>query len=231
MLKHIAFIMDGNGRWAKKQNRERTYGHKVGAERIKDLAIEANKMGIEVMTLYAFSTENWKRPPKEVEYLCKLPQLFFDRYLAKLQENDIKVSYIGELEAFPEKTQKIIKEACEQTKDNKGLNLVIAINYGGQREIVLAAKKYAEAIASGDETSWNEENFNKYLMTSELPPVDLMVRTSGEKRLSNFLLWQLAYAEFIFVDEPWPEFNEKMLHQVVDEYNKRHRRFGGVEDA
>lgn len=227
MLKHLAIIMDGNGRWAKAQGKDRTYGHKVGSERIRDVAIEANKMGIEVLTLYAFSTENWKRPSKEIEYLCKLPKVFFDKYINELMKNNIKVEYIGELEKFPSSTQKVINNAIEKTKNNTGLKLVIAINYGGRREIVLAAQKIANDYKNNN-IEINEENFSKYLMTANLPEVDLLVRTSGELRVSNFLLWQIAYAEFLFVDYAWPEFDETRLHEVVNEFDNRTRRFGGV---
>lgn len=231
MLKHIAFIMDGNGRWAKAQGKERTYGHKIGAERIREIALEANKLGIEAMTLYAFSTENWKRPAKEIEYLCKLPQIFFDKYIKELKANNIKVMYIGELEKFPKSTQKVINNACEQTKDNTGLKLVIAINYGGRREIVLAAQKYAKMYANDNNIELSEELFDSLLMTKDLPSVDLLVRTSGEQRLSNFLLWQLAYSEFIFTDYSWPEFTSEKLHEVIEQYEHRDRRFGGVKSA
>ncbi len=229
MIKHMAIIMDGNGRWAKKQGLPRTYGHKIGAERIRDVALEANKMGIQAITLYAFSTENWKRPDDEINFLCKLPKMFFNKYIKELIENNIKVSYIGELEAFPIETQQVIKDALSKTNHCSGLELVIALNYGSRREISLAANAYAQDVVDGKvEISNNEEVFSNYMMTSHLPDVDVMVRTSGEQRLSNFLLWQLAYAEFMFVDYAWPEFNEEKLHEVVYEFNQRNRRFGGV---
>lgn len=229
MIKHMAIIMDGNGRWAKAQGLPRTYGHKIGAERIRDVALEANKLGIQAITLYAFSTENWKRPEDEISFLCKLPKMFFNKYIKELIENNIKVSYIGELEAFPLETQTVIKDALNQTNHCTGLELVIALNYGSRREISIAAAKYAQDVKEGNIINEvNEDVFSSYLMTSHLPDVDLMVRTSGEQRLSNYLLWQLAYAEFMFVDYSWPEFNEQKLHEVIDEFNKRNRRFGGV---
>lgn len=229
MINHIAIIMDGNGRWAKAKGMPRTFGHKQGAENIRTIALEANRLGIKALTLYAFSTENWKRPEEEVDYLCKLPKMFFNRYIKELKENNIKVSYIGELERFPMETQSVIKDALSQTHENTGLELVIAINYGSRREILLAAKKYAKDVKEGNATlDIDEEDFSKYLMTSHLPEIDLMVRTSGEQRLSNYLLWQLAYAEFIFTDYSWPEFTVDKLHEVIEEFNKRNRRFGGV---
>lgn len=228
MVNHIAIIMDGNGRWAKAKGMPRTFGHKQGAENIRTIALEANRLGIKALTLYAFSTENWKRPEDEVDYLCKLPKMFFNRYIKELKENNIKVSYIGELERFPLETQQVIKDALAQTHNNTGLELVIAINYGSRREIVLAAQKYANDVANGKANVLSEDDFASYLMTSHLPEIDLLIRTSGEQRLSNFLLWQLAYAEFVFVDYAWPEFTTDKLHEVLTEFESRNRRFGGL---
>jgi len=229
MVKHVAIIMDGNGRWAKSHGWERTKGHKQGAETIRTIALEANRLGIEALTLYAFSTENWKRPPKEIEYLCKLPKLFFNRYIKELNENNIKVMYIGELERFPKETVSVIKEAAKQTHENTGLKLVIAINYGSRREITLAARHYAQDVVKGlASDKIEEQDFAKYLMTDGLPEVDLLIRTSGEKRLSNYLLWQLAYSEFVFVDYAWPELNEQKFGDIIHEFDGRKRRFGGV---
>lgn len=230
MINHIAIIMDGNGRWAKAKGMPRTFGHKQGAENVRTVALEANRMGIKALTLYAFSTENWKRPEEEVDFICKLPKMFFNMYIKELIENNIRVSYIGELEKFPEETKKFISAAIEKTKNNTGMEMVIAINYGSRREIVIAAQKYAKDVIDGKKgLEINEEEFNEYLMTSHLPEVDLLVRTSGEQRLSNYLLWQVAYSEFIFVDYAWPEFTADKLHEVVEEYERRDRRFGGVK--
>lgn len=228
MLNHVAIIMDGNGRWAKAKGMPRTFGHKQGAERVREIALEANRMGIKALTLYAFSTENWKRPEEEVGFLCKLPKMFFERYIKELKENNIKVTYIGELERFPSETQKYINDAIEQTHDNTGLELVIALNYGSRRELVLAAQKYAQDYKAGKVEELDEATFDSYMMTSHLPDVDLMIRTSGEKRLSNFLLWQLAYSEFAFVDYAWPEMTIERFHAVVEEFASRNRRFGGL---
>lgn len=229
MVNHVAIIMDGNGRWAKANGWERTRGHKQGSETIRTIALEANRLGIKALTLYAFSTENWKRPPKEIEYLCKLPKLFFNKYIEELNRNNIKVMYIGELERFPKDTIRVIQDAIDRTKQNTGLKLVIAINYGGRREIMLAAQQYANDVVSGKcDEALSEQQFSSYLMTKDLDEVDLLIRTSGEKRLSNFLLWQLAYSEFVFVDYAWPELNEARFREIIEEFKKRDRRYGGL---
>lgn len=228
MLNHVAIIMDGNGRWAKAKGMPRTFGHKHGAEKVREIALEANRMGIKALTLYAFSTENWKRPEEEVGFLCKLPKMFFEKYIKELKENNIKVTYIGELNRFPGETQKYINDAIVQTHENTGLELVIALNYGSRRELVLAAQQYALDYADGKVKELDEATFDSYMMTAHLPEVDLMIRTSGEKRLSNFLLWQLAYSEFAFVDYAWPEMTVERFHAVVEEFASRNRRFGGL---
>ena len=227
--KHIAIIMDGNGRWAKKRGLPRTAGHKVGAENVCTIAKACNKLGVKELTLYAFSTENWKRPEDEVNYLCKLPKLFFSAYINELKKNRIRVTFLGELERFPQETQKVILDAMEETKDFEGLNLCIAINYGGRRELVLAAQKYAQDVLNQKASlELSEQEFSQYLMTKDMHEVDLMIRTSGEERISNFLLWQLAYSEFIFTPVAWPDFNEEELTKCIDEFTSRNRRFGGV---
>lgn len=223
-----AIIMDGNGRWAKAKGLPRTAGHKKGADNIRDIALEANRLGMKKLILYAFSTENWKRPEEEVSYLCKLPGIFFNRFIKELMENNIRVTFAGELERFPQETQDVIKKAVRQTADNTGLNLDIAINYGGRREILLAAKEYARQVAAGErENDLTEEEFSSLLFVPE--DVDLLIRTSGEERISNFLLWQLAYTELVFDPTPWPDFNEECLHKAIEEYNHRDRRFGGLK--
>lgn len=227
--KHIAMIMDGNGRWAKKRGLPRTAGHKAGAENVCTIAKACNKLGVKELTLYAFSTENWKRPEDEVNFLCKLPKLFFSAYIKELKKHRIRVTFLGELERFPEETQKVILDAMEQTKDFEGLNLCIAINYGGRREIVLAAQQYAKDVLENKvDLTIDENEFAKYLMTRDMNEVDLMIRTSGEERISNFLLWQIAYSEFIFTPVAWPDFDEKELMRCLDVYAQRHRRFGGL---
>ena len=207
--KTVAIIMDGNGRWAKKRGLPRTAGHKKGADTIRTVALAAQDMGIQKLILYAFSTANWKRPEDEVSYLCKLPGL------------------AGELEKFPQATQNVINKGVNMTKDNTGLELCLAINYGSRREMLLGMKKYADEVAQGKrENDLTEEEFSKYLFVPE--DIDLMIRTSGELRISNYLLWQLAYAELIFTPVAWPDFDEKALKDCLDEFASRDRRFGGL---
>ena len=227
---HIAFIMDGNGRWAKKRNMPRTFGHHEGTKTIRILALEANRLGVKAMTVYAFSTENFKRDASEVEYIFKLPKEFFDLYLKELIENNVQIRYIGHLELSPKETQRLIEDAVEKTASNTGLILTFAFIYGGRDEIVNTTKIICERYKNGeiDLDDITEAYFEKNLMTGDLPPVDLMVRSSGEHRLSNFLPWQLAYAEFVFDETLWPDFDEELLHKVIAIYQGRERRFGGV---
>ena len=225
---HLAIIMDGNGRWAKAQGKPRTAGHLAGSENVRTIALHANRNKVKSLTLYAFSTENWSRPEEEKNYLFKLPAMFFKKYIDELKRENIRVTYIGEIERFPENTIRVIEDAVKQTAQNSGLNLCLAINYGGRREIVCAANKLAEKVRNGEISRISEENFSKCLM-SEYSDIDLLIRTSGEVRISNFLLWQIAYAEMIFVPCAWPEFDEKKLDECVEEYHHRSRRFGGLK--
>ncbi|UNT95759.1 isoprenyl transferase [Allobaculum mucilyticum] len=227
--KTVAIIMDGNGRWAKAKGLPRTAGHKKGADQVRDVALEANRRGIQKLILYAFSTENWKRPEDEVSYLCKLPGMFFNKFIQELMDNNIRVTFAGELERFPESTAKVIRRAVDQTSHNTGMELCLAINYGSRREILLGMQKYADEVASGArKNDLSEEEFSNYLFVPE--EIDLLIRTSGEVRISNFLLWQIAYAEMIFTERPWPEFDEQALDECLEEYSHRHRRFGGLDD-
>lgn len=228
---HIAFIMDGNGRWAKKRKMPRTYGHHEGTKTIRNLALEANNLGVKAMTVYAFSTENFKREQSEVEYIFKLPKEFFSLYFQELMDNNVRIMTIGHLELAPQETQDIINDAINKTKDNTGLKLVFAFIYGGRDEIVEATKAFCEEYKEGkiDLDNITEDYFESHLMTKELPPVDLMIRSSGECRLSNFLLWQLSYAEFIFDEAYWPDFNAEKLHECIWKYQNRDRRYGGVK--
>lgn len=224
----VAIIMDGNGRWAEKQGLPRTAGHKKGADQIRTIALEANRLHIKKLILYAFSTENWKRPEEEISYLCKLPGIFFSRFIKELMEKNIRVTFAGELERFPKDTQKVIRKAVDQTKGNTGLELCIAINYGSRREIILAIQEYTRQVVEQERANdLNEEDFSHYLFVPE--NVDLLIRTSGEERISNFLLWQIAYAELIFTQTAWPDFDEKALDECIQEYNRRDRRFGAVK--
>lgn len=223
----VAIIMDGNGRWAKKRGLPRSAGHKKGADMIREIGLAANELGIKKCILYAFSTENWKRPEDEVGYLCKLPGMFFDRYMKELMANNIRVTFIGELERFPSDTQKVIQKAVQLSQNNTGLNLCLAINYGARREMLLGIQKYAQQVKEQKrENDLTIEEFSDYLFVKE--EVDLMIRTSGEVRLSNFLLWQVAYSEFIFTPVPWPEFDRQCLIDCIKEFNERDRRYGGL---
>lgn len=225
----VAIIMDGNGRWAQARSLPRTAGHKKGADRVRDIALEAQRQGVRKLILYAFSTENWKRPEDEVSYLCKLPGLFFSKFIQELMENQIRVTFAGEIERFPQSTRDVIEKAVRQTRANTGMELCLAINYGSQREIVRAIRKYAAQVADERrENNLDEEEFYDYLFVQE--PVDLLIRTSGELRISNFLLYQIAYAELIFTPVPWPDFDEAVLRDCLEQFSHRQRRFGGLAD-
>ncbi len=229
--KHLAIIMDGNGRWAKSKGMPRSAGHMAGSDNVRTIAIAASELGIKYLTLYAFSTENWKRSQDEVGYLMKLPAVFFKKYMKEFLDRGFRIRMIGELEALPEATYKVLKEAEEESKNNTGLSLNIAMNYGSRREITLAAEKYAKDVLEGKRNlDLTEDDFEQYLMTKDFPPVDLLIRTSGEQRISNYLLWQIAYAEMIFVHESWPEFTPEVLKKCLEEYSNRDRRFGGVHE-
>lgn len=228
-LEHVAIIMDGNGRWAKEKGLPRTAGHKRGVETVREIAIYANSLGIKYLTLYAFSTENWKRPENEVNFLMSLPAFFFKSYIKELMENNIKVTMIGEFDRIPLEAKTIFKNAIEQTKNNTGMVLNFAMNYGGRDEIIHACKLYAQDYAKGIVNDLNEESFKSYLMTKDFPDVDLLIRTSNELRLSNFLLYEVAYSEFVFINRYWPDFSSKDLDYCINEYNKRNRRFGDAK--
>lgn len=226
--RHVAIIMDGNGRWAKKQDKQRTFGHLSGSENVRNIALAANKLNIKVLTLYAFSTENWKRPMEEVDYLMKLPEVFFNRFMDELMREGIKIMAIGDLSKFPPNTQRVLLNAIDKTKNNPGLILNFAMNYGGRDEIVRAVNAIASEVRLGKLDIVDETVFESFLMTSGLPPVDLMIRTSGEQRISNFLLWQLAYSELVFTDVSWPDFREDDLVEALKVFENRNRRFGGL---
>lgn len=228
---HIAIIMDGNGRWAKEKNRPRTAGHYQGTENVRNIAIKANDMGVKVLTLYAFSTENWKRPQEEVNYLMGLPAIFITKFLKELMEKGIKIATIGDLSAFPDSTRKVLEEAMEKTRDNKNMTLVFAMNYGGRKDIVDGINRYVDDYVSGRvREKMTEELFNRYLSTAEYPEIDLMIRTSLDYRLSNFLLWQLSYTELYFTDTYWPDFTPEEFEKAINNFTQRSRRFGGLKD-
>lgn len=226
---HLAIIMDGNGRFAKERGLPRSFGHKAGSENVKKIALSANRLGVKYLTLFAFSSENWKRPQAEIEYLFKLPKIFFSLYLKELMDNNIRIDCIGIIEQFPKEMKEVIEDAIFKTRNNTGLTLCFALNYGSKQEIVFAARCYASACLEADKLiDLDEESFNTYFLKPDYPFVDLLIRTSGELRVSNFLLWQIAYAEFVFVDKHWPDFDENLLLECIDEYTKRDRRFGGL---
>ena len=227
---HVAIILDGNGRWAKKRLMPRNYGHAKGAKTVEKICEEAWDMGIKYLTVYAFSTENWKRPQDEVDALMKLLKNYLKDCIERSNSNDMRVRVIGDKTALSDEIREKIEELEEMTKDNKGLNFTIAINYGSRDEMVRAMKKMAADVKEGKVSpeELTETTFEDYLDTKGIPDPDLLIRTSGEQRLSNYLLWQLAYTEFYFTDVLWPDFSRKDLEQAVLAYNKRDRRFGKV---
>jgi undecaprenyl diphosphate synthase len=228
-LRHIAIIMDGNGRWAEQNNLERIEGHKKGSEVVIDIVKAANEIGLEYLTLYAFSTENWKRPSFEINGLMNILNDFLTVRLHELMENGVRLKTIGRTEQLPAKVRKNLSEAILKTADNKSGTLVLALSYGGRAEIVDAVKKIVKEANEGKIKSKNvdEEYFARYLYDPEIPDPDLMIRTSGENRLSNFLIWQLSYAEFYITKTLWPDFNKKEFMTAVEAYYQRNRRFGG----
>ncbi|SDN29091.1 isoprenyl transferase [Alkalicoccus daliensis] len=227
---HIAIIMDGNGRWAKQRGLPRIAGHREGMNVIRNIVKACNNIGVDTLTLYAFSTENWKRPKQEVDFLMRLPERFLSVELPKLIEENVRVRITGELEKLPDYTKKAVNKAVDSTKHNSGLILNFALNYGSRSELMDAFKDIYEDVDKGliKKEDITETTVTDYLMTSGLKEPDLLIRTSGEMRLSNFMLWQLAYAEFWFTDVLWPDFTQDNFHEAVKAYQKRQRRYGGV---
>jgi len=227
---HIAIIMDGNGRWAKKKGLPRIAGHKEGMTVVQKIVRSAVEYDIKILTLFAFSTENWKRPKPEVDFLMRLPKEFLHIYLPEMIENNVRIDTIGDFDSLPPHTRKAIIHAKEQTKDNDGLLLNFAFNYGGRYDIMCAMKEIVKDVDEGKLTidSVDEESFATYLNTKNIEDPDLLIRTSGEQRLSNFLLWQLAYTELLFTDVLWPDYNEELFGNAITEYQNRKRRYGGV---
>ncbi len=228
--KHVAIIMDGNGRWAAQRGLPRTEGHRRGVESTKECVRAAADAGISYLTLFSFSSENWKRPPMEVTYLMGLLKRFIRRDLAEIHENNVKLRVIGSEEKVPPELVKMLREAVALTSGNTGLQLVIAFNYGARDEIVRAAKRLAEQVKSGELAveDITQERFAEHFDTAGIPDPDLIIRTSGEHRISNFLLWQCAYSEFLFVDNFWPDFTRQTLESAIAAYRQRERRFGGL---
>lgn len=230
--RHLAIIMDGNGRWAKQQGFLRAFGHENGTKSVKETIKTCAKIGIEFLTLYAFSTENWNRPKLEVDALMKILINSLRKELTTLQENNIKLNAIGNLEKLPKSAQKELMDVIEKTKNNTRLTLTLALSYGSREELVNAIKiisnKVKNNIISID--SLDDSIINEHLYTQNLPDVDLLIRTSGEHRISNFLLWQIAYAELYFTDVLWPDFKEQDLYEAIISYQKRERRFGKTSE-
>jgi undecaprenyl diphosphate synthase len=231
--RHVAIIMDGNGRWARLRSRPRTFGHREGVEALRRAVEAAGDLGVPYLTVFGFSTENWRRPPEEVSALLDLLRLYVNRDLERLAEEGVRVRVIGARDNLAPDLLRMIESAEARTAGNSALNLTIAFNYGGQQEIARAAQKLAEDVAAGRVKSQDvsPDLFASYLDTRDLPAPDIVIRTSGERRLSNFLLWQAAYAELVFLDVLWPDFDRAALEQAIDEFARRERRFGGLGRA
>lgn len=227
--KHVAVIMDGNGRWALRRGLPKIAGHQAGAKAAEEVMAAAGELGVKILTLYTFSTENWKRPKEEVNALFKLLEDYLDKEGDRLNKNNIKLQVIGRIHELPDSLQAKIAKQIEKTKNNTGLVLNLALNYGGRPEIIDVVRAIAKDVKSGriDSADLDEKLFSNYLYTKDLPDPDLLIRTSGEYRLSNFLLWQLSYAEIYVVDTLWPDFKKADFKKAVSEYQKRERRFGG----
>ena len=229
---HIAIILDGNGRWAKAKGMPRNYGHTAGARNVETVCQAAHDLGVKYVTMYAFSTENWNRPEGEVEALMKLLESYLKNCIKTADKNNMRVRVIGDTTRLSERFQERIRELEAASAKNDGLNLQIAINYGSRDEMTRAMRRMSEDVAAGKRKpeEITESVFEEYLDTAGIPDPDLLIRTSGELRLSNFLLWQLAYSEFYFTDVPWPDFHKEELERAIAAYNKRDRRFGGLTD-
>ncbi len=232
MPKHVAMILDGNGRWAKKRLKPRTYGHRKGAYNVRDIAIECQNLGIEYITLFCFSTENWNRPKDEVNYLMNQPIKYYKKYKEKLWNSNYRIKFIGRRDRIPSSMKEIMNELEDKTKNHTGLTITLCIDYGSFDEITTAVKNIA-TLVKNDTISIDDITPNlieNNLFTKDYPKLDLLIRTSGECRISNFLLWQLGYAELYFTNVFWPDFNKKELHKAILDYQGRNRRFGGLND-
>ena len=227
-LKHIAIIMDGNGRWAKARHLPKFAGHKKGADAVRGIVEQCADMDVEYLTLYAFSSENWNRPIEEVNDLMGLLKIYLTKEIAELHRKNVRISFIGSRDRLSKNIISLLEDAEEKTRNNDRLRLTLALNYGGQEEIVCATKNIAKQVQDGllDVEDITEKTLTDNLYTSDMPEPDLIIRTSGEKRLSNFMLWQAAYSEFVFQDVLWPDFSKESLLSAIDEYYKRDRRYG-----
>lgn len=229
--KHIAIIMDGNGRWASKRALPRVFGHKAGMEALREVVKACSDIGIKILTVYAFSTENWNRPSEEVSYLMNLLIEYMRKEINVLNKNNVKIKILGDISGLPKVTREEVEKAASLTENNEGIQFNIAINYGGRAEIISACKEIAEEFKEGKISmeEITEDLISDYLFTKGDIDPDLIIRTSGEMRLSNFLLWQSAYSELVFIDEMWPDFNKNHLEKAILEYQSRDRRFGLVK--
>lgn len=229
---HIAIILDGNGRWAQSHNKPRFYGHRIGARNIANVARYASELGIKALTVFCFSTENWKRPAAEVKYLMTMPVRYFKKYKDKILGSSYKIRFAGRRNVIPKNLSNIMSEIEECTKTHTGLTLTICFDYGSYEELTQATKKIASMVASGEISvdDITEDLIESNLYTSGLPKLDLLIRTSGEERISNFLLWQLGYAELYFTDTYWPDFDKDALEKAVYDFQHRNRRFGGLKE-
>jgi len=229
---HIAIIMDGNGRWAKEQGLERLYGHQEGVTSVKKAIETASNIGVKYLTLYTFSTENWNRPKGEVDALMDLMVIAIKRELPEMMEEQVRLNVIGDIEQLPPHTKETLSSCIEETSGNTGLNLVLAISYSSRWEIITAVKNMAKEVVSGklNLDSIDETLFSQHLTTKNIPDPDLLIRTGGEYRISNFLMWQLSYSELYFTDVYWPDFREENLYEAIVDYQRRERRFGKTGD-
>ncbi len=229
---HVAIILDGNGRWAKSKGMPRNYGHTQGAKNVEVICEEAWNMGIKYLTVYAFSTENWNRPKSEVAALMKLLRNYMKNCVRTAHKNHMRVRVLGDKSRLDEDIQKSIQELEYETRNNDGLNFQIAINYGSRDEMLRAMRQLMADCKAGkiDASALDEETFSSYLDTRDIPDPDLLIRTSGEERISNYLLWQIAYSELYFCPVPWPDFSKEELEKAIEDYNRRDRRFGGVKE-
>lgn len=229
---HVAIILDGNGRWAKSKGMPRTYGHTMGAKNVEVICKAAHDLGISYLTMYAFSTENWNRPKEEVNALMKLLNSYLKNCIKTADKNHMRVRVLGDISRLDDAMQKQIRDLEEASKNNDGLNFQIALNYGSRDEMIRAMRKLVSDYDAGkiEISDISEKTFEHYLDTKDIPDPDLLIRTSGEQRLSNFLLWQLAYSEFYFTDVPWPDFSPEELKKAVESYGNRERRYGGLKE-
>jgi undecaprenyl diphosphate synthase len=233
MPRHVAIIMDGNGRWAKLRGWHRTMGHAYGTQRVKEIIRAADRMGIKVLTLYAFSTENWSRPSGEIEALMQLLRDYLLKERQELLDNNIKLQALGQIERIPTEVRKILEETLEVTSPNTGMLLNFCLSYGGRADIIQATQRLAREVASGqlEISQIDETRFSNYLYTSGIPDPDLVIRTSGEFRISNFLLWQMAYSEIFVTDTSWPDFEPSHLRAACEAFSQRRRRFGQTDES